>query len=262
MGVELAASCVGHRVWASAGRSRATVDRAARAGLDDVTSMSSMSTRADIIVSVCPPGAALDVARSVAGTGFDGIYVDANAVSPATAKEIVPLFGRFVDGGIVGPPPNTAGSTRIYLSGPDAPQVGSLWEGSVLEARVLAAPVGAASAVKMCFAAWTKGTAALLLATRALAEAEDVSDALLEEWATSMPDLAARSEATAAGVGPKAWRFEPEMREIAASFAAAGLPAGFHEAAAEVYEQLAGFKDHPSPTLEHVLQALVTPNVS
>jgi 3-hydroxyisobutyrate dehydrogenase-like beta-hydroxyacid dehydrogenase len=116
---------------------------------------------------------------------------------------------------------------------------------------------GAASALKMCYAAYTKGTAALLLAVRALAEAEGVTPTLLAEWDRSQPGLADRSQAAARGTGAKAWRFAGEMHEIADTFAAAGLPDGFHRAAAELYGRLAPLKDAPAPDLDGVLALLL-----
>ena len=134
-----------------------------------------------------------------------------------------------------------------------------MWAGSPLETRVIDGGPGAASAVKVCFAAWTKGTAALLLAIRALAQAEMVDDALLAEWATSMPDLAQQSERAAATNAPKAWRFAGELDEIGDSFAAHGLPDGFGRAAADVYERLAAFKNTSHVTLHDVVGALRHP---
>ena len=109
----------------------------------------------------------------------------------------------------------------------------------------------------MCFAAWTKGTAALLLAIRALATAEGVDDALLSEWATSMPGLAGQADAAASANAPKAWRFAGELEEIASGFAANGLPAGFGAAAADVYERLAEFKGTSDTTVAEVIGALL-----
>lgn len=225
----------------------------------DVGSLADLATAADVIISVCPPGAAAAVARDVVATGFDGIYVDVNAISPASARKIGAAFDHFVDGGIVGPPVQSAGSTRLYLSGEEAPQIADLWAGSLVETRIVDGGPGAASAVKVCYAAWTKGTAALLLTIRALAAAEGVQDALLGEWATSLSGLAAQSERAATGSAPKAWRFVGEMDEIAASFAAHGLPDGFGSAAAGVYDRLAGFKDATGVTLDAVIEALNGP---
>ena len=251
-------------LWASHGRSRETIDRAEAAELTDVMSLDALVDQADTIISVCPPGSALEVARTVASLGFAGRYIDANAVSPATARSVAELFDDAVDGGIVGPPPVRPGTTRLYLSGPEANEAGALFAGSDLEVRLVDGPAGAASAVKMCFAGWTKGTSALLYSIRALAEAEGVTQSLLAEWETSMPELIARSERSPAAVSPKAWRFEPEMHEIADSFGAAGLPDGFHRAAADTYARMGGFKGRPNAgddaaTLGDVIAALLAP---
>ncbi len=254
MGSAVAAAAVagGARVlWAAEERGAQTRRRAERAGLEDAGTLEVLVRQSDIVVSVCPPHAALDVARAMAARRFAGTYVDANAVSPATARDIGAVVERagatFVDGGIVGPPPHRPGTTRLYLSGPEAGRAAAPFAGSPLEVVALDGPPGAASALKMAYAAWTKGSAALLMAVRALAAAERVDDALLREWARSQPDLTARSEAAAKGSAPKAWRWIGEMEEIAATFAAAGLPDGFHRAAAEVYQRLAQYKDATEP---------------
>ena len=257
MGAELAATFAGERRWVSSGRSEATARRAEKASLVACESFDELTATCPVIVSVCPPDAAEEVAAEIAATGFDGIYVDANALAPDTARRIAEHFDRFVDGGIIGPPPVVAGTTRLYLSGAEAQAVARLWEGSLLEVRVVEGGAGAASAVKVCFAAWTKGTSALLLAIRALAESEGVTDALVGEWETSMPDLIPRASFTAARISPKAWRFAGEMEEIAAAFGAKGLPSGFHAAAAQLYRSLGEFKDQdPGPDLSEVLEVL------
>jgi 3-hydroxyisobutyrate dehydrogenase-like beta-hydroxyacid dehydrogenase len=225
----------GHTVlWASDGRSAETASRAGAAGLEAAGTADELARRSEVIVSVCPPHAALDVARSVAG--FDGVYVDANAVSPARAREIgAAITGTFVDAGIVGPPPHEAGTTRLYLSGPAAETVADLFADTKLDARVVSDEPGAASALKMVYAAWTKGTAAMLLAIGELAREEQVEQALLEEWRLSLPELIERSAAAERSADRKGWRWVGEMEEIASTFAAAGLPDGFHRAAAEIF---------------------------
>lgn len=222
-------------VWASAGRSDATVERAAAAGLADVGDVEAILHRADVVVSVVPPHAALDVAATV--DGFGGIYVDANAVSPETAREIAARVPRFVDGGIVGPPPREQGTTRLYLSGAEANGAAELFSGSVLDARVLSAEPGSASALKMAYAGWTKGSAALMLASLAAAEANGVGGALLAEWRASIPEAESRLGSASRSALKKGWRWIGEMEEIARTFAAADLPPGFHEAAAEIYRR-------------------------
>jgi hypothetical protein len=213
----------GHEVlWASEGRSDATRTRAAT--FRDAVTVDRLAADAELILSICPPHAALDVARAV--EGFDGVYVDANAISPMRAAEIAAIQPRFVDGGIVGGPPAEPG-TRLYLSGPGAASVAVLFVGSKLEPRVVAN----ASALKMAYAAWSKGSAAMLLAIHDVALHFGVE----EEWRLAAPELAERVPRAEHAAATKGWRWSGEMEEIADTFAAAGQPDGFHRAAARVY---------------------------
>ena len=262
MGASIAAavSSAGHEViGVASGRSRATIDRAREAQITLVETLEEAMNRVDVVLSICPPEAALDVAHEVQATGYDGIYVDGNAISPETAAAIGELFdNNFVDGGIVGPPAWRAGATRFYLSGAMAKDVVVLFADSLVTARAISGGAGAASAVKMCYAAYTKGSSALVLAIRALAEDNGVTETLLAEWDISQKGLRDSSERSALGTSPKAWRFAGEMREIATTFDAAGLPNGFHLAAAEIYERMAHFKNDDPARLEQVIEALLT----
>jgi 3-hydroxyisobutyrate dehydrogenase-like beta-hydroxyacid dehydrogenase len=254
-------------VWPSAGRSEASRRRARAADLEDLGTLAAVVAASDVILSVCPPGSAADVARLVAAERFRGVYVDANAVAPGTARRVGQIVGaagaELVDGGIIGPPPHDAGTTRLYLAGSRAGEIASLFKGSALETVVMPGDVGTASALKMAYAAWTKGSSALLIAVRALAIREGVDGALRAEWERSQPGLDARSESAVAGNAKKAWRFVGEMEEIAATFAAAGLPAGFHEACAAVYRRLDRYKDAPAPpTVVEVAAALGAPRTA
>lgn len=242
MGAALAAALRGrgHRVvWCSAGRGAATRARAERAGLADAGTLPVLAGTADVVVAVCPPHAAVDLALAVAATGFAGTYLDANAVAPATSArigDVVATAGaRYLDGGIIGPPPLEPGTTRLYLAGAAAPEVAALFAGSALDARVLRGEPGAASALKMAYAAWTKGAAALLLTARRLATTHGVDEALAAEWALSLPSLEHRWARAEADARAKGWRWAGEMDEIAAAMATAGLPDGFHSAAAAVF---------------------------
>ena len=216
MGAAIGGGVRGHEVlWVPEGRSEATRGRAAAfRGVD----LAALLAEADVVVSVCPPHAALDVARACAG--FDGIYVDANAISPLRAQEVAALHPRFVDGGIVGGPD----APTLYLSGDEAPAVAALF---ALETRI----VSNASAVKMAYAAWSKGTAAMLLAIRDTARHFGVED----EWRLAAPELEERLTRAERSAETKGWRWVGEMEEIADTFAAAGQPEGFHRAAAEVF---------------------------
>lgn len=238
-------------LWVPQGRGPASAARAQAAGLTGVD-LAELVGRAEVIMSVCPPHAALDTARLVAGAGFGALYVDANAISPATAGEVAGIVAGggadYVDGGIIGSPPVVPGFIRLYLSGPRAAEVGELFKGSPVDIRVVddrdgqaigavgsVGSVGAASAVKMAYASFTKGSAALLLAARALARAQGVEDVLLAEWGISQPGLEERSARAAGSAVSKGWRWVAEMEEIAVTMGAVGLPTGFHQAAAEIY---------------------------
>ncbi|MDA0162172.1 DUF1932 domain-containing protein [Solirubrobacter ginsenosidimutans] len=224
MGSAVAAALRHDVIWVADGRSETTAERARAANMTPGDPL-----EADVILSICPPHAARDVARSVGA--FDGIYVDANAISPARGAEVRALVpnAAFVDGGIIGPPPTRAGTTRLYLSGERASEVADRFAGTIVDARIVAD----AGALKMAYAAWTKGSAALLLAAHEAAEAYGVADALDAEWADL--GLLTRLEAARVAKSAKGWRWIAEMEEIADTFAAKDLPEGFHRAAAEVY---------------------------
>jgi len=265
MGATIGAAAVasGARVvWASAGRSGATRKRAEQAGLADVGNLAAALGQSEVVLSVCPPHAALSVAHEVAEMTFPGIYVDANAVSRATAEEIGRIVSEagasFVDGGIIGSPVKKAGTTRLYLSGVGAERIAELFTGTMLDARAIGDRPGAASALKLAYAAWTKCSDILAIAIRAYADHEGIDAALLDEWAISQPVLEKKCDRAASVAVPKAWRYVGEMQEIAEAFKSAGLPGGFHDAAAEVCERLACFKDQtdPPPSMAAVLQVL------
>lgn len=265
MGVTVGACAMaaGHRIgWSADGRSAGTRARAERAGFETFPTLRDLVDSSDMVVSVCPPAAATVLAREVAACGFSDYYVDANAISPHTARAVAEIVGAagagYVDGGIIGPPARAPNSTRLYLSGVGAAETAACFAGSNLEAIDIGTGVTSASALKMCYAAWTKGSAALLLAVAALARAENVAEPLRAEWHRSLPGLETQLSATAAGNAPKAWRFADEMIEIAETFAANGLSGDFHRAAAETYALLSEYKGTTgAPQLDDVLHTLL-----
>jgi 3-hydroxyisobutyrate dehydrogenase-like beta-hydroxyacid dehydrogenase len=259
--VGAAARSNGHTVlWASSGRTVSTCARARRAQLEDVGTVAELVKASEIVLSVCPPHAAEEVAREVAQLGFPGVYVECNAISPDRTRAIQRLVedagAHYVDGGIIGGPAWTReAKTHLYLSGPRAEEVAGCFAGSPLEAPVISERIGAASALKMGYAAYTKGTTALLTAILGVVEKEGVRAELARQWGDT---FTAQSVRRVCANTAKAWRFVGEMREIAATFRGAGLPGGFHEAAAEVYERLEAFKDRDEPpAIESVLEALL-----
>lgn len=263
MGASVGAAAVstGNRViWASALRSQATKERAARGNLEDVESLDNLISESDIILNVCPPYFAEDVAHEISNRGFKGLVLEANAISPERTRRIESILGssgaHIVDGGIIGGPAWVAGgSTRLYLSGIRAEEISSLFAGSPLQAIVISDKIGAASALKMTFAAYTKGTTALLSAILAVAEKEGVREDLEKQWGE---DFSRQTRNRVASNTAKAWRFAGEMREISHTFSQAGVPGGFHAAAAELFERLSEFKDHAeTPAIEKVLATIL-----
>ncbi len=264
MGISIAASAInsGHQVyWSSQGRSDKTRARAEKHNLTEVDSFPRFCQTCETILSICPPHAAEEVARSIVEAGFKGLFLDANAISPQRAIGIGQMLEaagiRFVDGGIIGGPAWTPNETRLYLSGEHASEIASCFSKGPLETKIIGSEIGKASALKMCYAAYTKGTIALLSAILAVAESLGVREELYQQWNMDDKDFSEQVNQRVRRVTTKAWRFEGELKEIASTFREAGLPEGFHQAAAEVYHRMADFKDAgETPPLDEVLNAL------
>jgi 3-hydroxyisobutyrate dehydrogenase-like beta-hydroxyacid dehydrogenase len=263
MGITVAASAFnsGNQVfWVSAGRSPATRERATQAGLQDAGTLAKLCELCPVIVSVCPPESAEEMAEQILQHAYHGVYVDANAIAPERARAIASRLEEcgalFVDGGIIGPPATARGKTWLYLSGEHAASVTSYFSAGPLETEVLAGAIGQASALKMCFAAYSKGSIALLCSVLAAAQRLEVLDDLKRQWirsGPSLPDLEREISRSA----PKAWRFAGEMHEIAATFQSAGMPPQFHQAAAEIFRRLENFKGGQEPSVKDVLGTLL-----
>jgi 3-hydroxyisobutyrate dehydrogenase-like beta-hydroxyacid dehydrogenase len=232
-------------IWAAAGRSLTTSKRAETADLVGVPDLAELVHRSDVIISVCPPDAARAVAEEVAGqldrSRPGPLFVEANAVSPATVADIAELLGaeRVVDGAIIGPPAWEPGRTVVWLAGSQAPGAAALFAGSPFAARVLDGPLGAASALKACFALQSKALPTLWVALDTAARAYGVADEIREELHRTGVDLDAHLARIDAQARGKAWRWVGEMQEAADAFAAVGLPDGFSRAAAATYERMA-----------------------
>jgi 3-hydroxyisobutyrate dehydrogenase-like beta-hydroxyacid dehydrogenase len=248
----------GHEVmWVSEGRSHRSRARSENAGLTDARTLAHLCATCPVILSVCPPEFAADLATQVLAHGFRGTYLDANAISPQHKQKIAARMQAsgvsFIDGGIIGLPPKDRGQTWLYLSGEHADSIACLFEAGPLEAEVIGTEAGKASALKMCYAGLNKGSIALLIAVMGAADRLGVLEDLKRQWTRVSPALA--SEGHILRAAPKAWRWTPEMHEIAATFDAVGMPPEFHQAAAEIYEMLREFKD-TDPSIEEVLKKL------
>ena len=265
MGISIAASVInnGHQVyWLSENRSDRTRTRAQQHRLIELDSLSQFCQICEIILSVCPPHAAEQVAQTVTDAGFKGLYLDANAISPQRAIRIGKMMQandiQFVDGGIIGGPAWDRGETWLYPSGEHAYSVASCFSNGPLETKIIGKEIGKASALKMCYAAYTKGTTALLSAILAAAEALNVRNELYQQWDMDEQDFSEQVNRRVERVTAKAWRFEGEMKEIASTLSTAGVPDGFHVAAAEVYSRMANFKNAGgAPNLDEVLRAVL-----
>jgi 3-hydroxyisobutyrate dehydrogenase-like beta-hydroxyacid dehydrogenase len=174
------------------------------------------------------------------------------------AKVMQAAGADFVDGGIIGGLAWQPNQTWLYLSGMQALRVASCFSKGPLETSILGTEPGRASALKMCYASYSKGTTALLCAALAASEALGVRDALLLQWDQDEEGSGDRALQRVARVTAKAWRFEGEMHEISDTLSQVGLPGGFHAAAAALYHRLAEFKDAPeTPAVQSVLEALL-----
>jgi len=264
MGVSIAASALNSGCdvyWVSEGRSSATRERAARFGLREARTLEELISHCAVVVSVCPPHAAESLAHDVVEVGFAGLFVEANAIAPDRTMSISAAMTKHgvdvVDGGIIGMPAWSPHATCLYLSGPRADEATTYFSAGPLDTQVLGADIGKASALKMCYAANTKGTVALLAAILATAEGLGVRDALFDRWRSEDATLPDRTVKRIQQSAPKAWRFVGEMEEISHTFNLAGTPGEFHMGAAAIYERLAMFKDtQQPPTLEDILHAL------
>jgi len=255
----------GHEVyWVAEGRSPQSRQRAEKFNLSDAGSLTAMCETCSVIISVCPPHAAEETAEQVLSHSYQGVYLDVNAIAPQRTVRIGQAMTAagvdFVDGGIIGLPVWERGQTWLYLSGEKAQEAVAYFSGGPLETSVVGDEVGKASALKMCYAAYTKGTTALLCGILATAEALGVRAELETQWSRDWTGFGRQAGERVRNVTAKAWRFAGEMAEIAATFREAGMPGEFHAAAEMIYQRIAGFKDAPEiPALEEVLKKLVQP---
>ena len=240
--------------WVAAGRSAATRKRATQAGLVECADLATALTDCDVVLSICPPAHAEDVAQSVAG--YTGVYLDANAISPARAQRVAELLpaAHVVDGGIIGGPPLTPGTTRLYVSGP-YPPIAALFDGTALEVVTLPGAVGQASALKLAYASYQKAGRVLAAIAHALAREHDVADQLLHEAELLRSRPLAELDVFCSAAA-RAWRWAPEMREVNDALRAARLPGGMALGAADALERWTSVKDRDGLDVDDVLRLL------
>jgi len=240
MGALVGSAVEGEVLWASEGRSEATRRRAE--SFRDVGTVRELVAASELVISLCPPAIAEEVAGEVAAEGFDGIYLEANAITPGRARRISEYL-RCVDGSVI-----SRSDVNLYLSGDadDVAAVASLFHAGEVKAVPLEGGVGAASALKMAFGGWNKIGTALTAQAYAIARAYGVEEALAAEGVDS--DRFVRS-------ARKAWRWAPEMEEVAATAEALGLPDGMGRGAAELFRRWEAHRDRAAD-LEELLRDL------
>jgi 3-hydroxyisobutyrate dehydrogenase-like beta-hydroxyacid dehydrogenase len=253
------------------GRSERTRMLAAEAGIGDVPTYGALVQEADLLLSILVPAQAPNAAARVAGvlaeTGAELAYADCNAIAPQTARAIgerlTEAGARFIDASIIGGPPRGESRPRMYVSGPDTSAMEAL-NAYGLNVTSIGEEVGLASAIKMCYAAWTKGSTALCTELLIAAKALGVFDALEQEFRSSQSAMLMRMQSLPA-VPIKSRRFVGEMLEIAKTFGAVGMTPKMLEGAAAVFQFVGDTHladrtpedTSPMPTLEETLAILV-----
>ncbi|MGV9844781.1 DUF1932 domain-containing protein [Streptomyces fungicidicus] len=249
-------------LWCETGRSTASVERAARFGLTPLARLAELLDRSDIVISLCPPAAAEELARDIAGHRFTGVYVEANAINPERTKRIAALLehgAAVVDGGVVGSPPVGGKAPTLYLSGPaDATErIEALFAGTAVRTAVLGTEVGKASALKLAYASFQKTSRVLVALAVGMAREHGVDQELIEV-ASRRTDSYLSEPQYVAKTAARAWRWGPELEEAADALAAAGLPPEMLRAAASTLARWNDARDSEL-TLTDALDRLAQP---
>jgi 3-hydroxyisobutyrate dehydrogenase-like beta-hydroxyacid dehydrogenase len=227
------------------GRSAASAARAEAAGMKPVAL--AQAAESDVFLSILPPSEAVALARTLlpvlTQASNKPIYVDCNAISPDTMNEVAAIVRNsgapVVDAGIIGGPPKPGSTPQIYVSGPAASLIAQI--GDALDLRPLDGPVGAASAMKMCYAGLSKGFQALGATMLGAAVKAGAGEALLAQLAESQPDFLRYLRMQVPAAFPKAYRFVGEMQEISAFLESGGDAGGsqIYAGMAQLYERIA-----------------------
>ncbi|MCX5166210.1 DUF1932 domain-containing protein [Streptomyces sp. NBC_00264] len=250
-------------LWCEAGRSTASAARAEQFGLTPVATLSELLDRSDIVISLCPPAAAEDLAHDVAEHGLTGVYVEANAINPERMTRIAGLFGpdaTVVDGGVVGSPPVRGKTPTLYLSGPAAAtaRIEALFAGTDVRTTTLGAEIGKASALKLSYASFQKTSRVLVALAISMAREHGVDQELIKVASRRTDSYLAEPEYVAK-TAIRAWRWGPELEEAADALAGAGLPPEMLRAAASTLARWHDVQDDSELTLTDALDRLAQP---
>lgn len=251
-------------LWCAAGRSEATATRAEKSGLEQVPTLADLLEQSDVLVSLCPPAAAEDLARQVAAIQFSGVYVEANAINPERVQRIAGMLAGsaqvVVDAAVIGSPPVGGKVTRLYLSGAERAvgTIEELFAGSPVSTHVLGPDVGQASALKLAYSSYQKASRVLAAVAFGVARDHGVDEALLDV-AGKRPGSYLVETGYIAKTAARAWRWGPEMEEAADMLSAAGLPDEMLRAAARTLARWEDSKDLAELTPGEALDRLARP---
>ncbi len=241
--------CGARVVTSIRGRTSASVARVRAAGIEIVDGDDALVKDADFVLSIVPPGVAVEVAEQfrhpMIRAGSKAIFAECNAVSPSTARRIEEMLPgiAFIDAGIIGGPPregtqDASAGPRFYASGVNAGALKKL--GSFgLDIAVIDGPVGAASALKLAYAGLTKGFAALGAAMIAAAARDGLADALRAELQRTQPHLLGRLDQFMPQIFRKAYRWVAEMEQIAEFTGGTDAGAEIYQGAARLFQAIA-----------------------
>ena len=246
------------------GRTARTTQLAHEAGIENVGNLQNRVKKADLILSILVPSDALKfadrISQSIKESNSEVLFADCNAISPHSSQRIANIINSsgaaFIDGGIIGGPPTKETSPRFYVSGPNAIQMTEL-DGKGIDVKFLGGKIGSASAIKMCYAALTKGTSTLHIALLAAAEMLGVSDELALEFEFSQGNALTQMSNGISRIPSNAHRWIGEMEEIASTFESVGVPPEFHLGAAEIY-RLLNITDFANETPETIDKSRTT----
>jgi 3-hydroxyisobutyrate dehydrogenase-like beta-hydroxyacid dehydrogenase len=227
------------------GRSVRTCELSEKAGIIDVPNMNDLVEQSDVVMSVtvseAVPGLCHEIADAVKATGTDLLFAECNAIAPSLSAEMQKVLNeggaRYVDASIIGPPPRNGSSPRLYVSGDNATEMVQLRDFG-LDVRNLGDQLGRASGIKMCYAAMTKGTAALHTELLIAAEKMGLSEELMVEFTNGHQSVVDRMESWIPSMPAKSRRWVSEMEEIEATFRDLGLTPNIFKGVADMYRMV------------------------
>jgi 3-hydroxyisobutyrate dehydrogenase-like beta-hydroxyacid dehydrogenase len=224
------------------GRSERTRMLARKAGIKAVPNYEDLVRETDMILSILVPGEAENAARTVAralrGAGEAILYVDCNAISPATSQKIEEIItgagSKYVDASIIGPPPRREGTTKFYASGQDVEAFEALADFG-LDVRRLGSEIGLGKGIKMAYGALTKGLTAISTQLLIAAWRMGLFDALVALFEDTQAEQYRRMRRAVPSMPHRSRRWVSEMEEISRTFEALGMTPQIYQGIAELY---------------------------